>query len=161
MRKNRLLFCFRQIGPCLNKPIFARTQLEGPKKVKPIPNALIALVLLGLAYATGCSDQPTINVTTQEWKTRTEIIGQLTFGYTELTLSGTTNADKLSVDTFGDGVKSEYAIASANGHFNDKVVIEFTHAADSTVFTASTALHAYKNNQVIDIPINSPNLKYQ
>jgi len=88
-------------------------------------------------------------------------IGDLTFGFVHLSISGATSGDKITVITYGDGVIEEYEIAlDQNNQFDEDVTIAFTHMADDEPRTYSTTLTAYKGNCLNKIDVVSEGLTY-
>lgn len=85
------------------------------------------------------------------------------FGQVNLALTGTTNADKISIMTYGDGVSGERGIQldTSKSFTNDTTVISFTHFSGNipvTGFETSTILKAYKGLDTLKIKVNSGKL---
>lgn len=122
----------------------------------------IFILIILLLFLTGCScNVPTLTLSHIEWYTTTEKIGDLTFGFVHLSISGATSGDKITVITYGDGVISEYEIAlDQNNQFDEDVTIAFTHMADDEPRTYSTTLTAYKGNCLNKIDVVSEGLTY-
>jgi len=110
------------------------------------------------------SEKIELNVTKSDWFTRTNPANKLTFGYVYLVVQGTTNADKITVQTKGDGEIGDYPIKIKNGYFNDTVPISFTHAVNSIsssyTFYSSTILKAYLKSELLEMKLNSGALHY-
>jgi len=123
---------------------------------------LILIIIWSFLYFTGClCDLPTIILSHIEWYTTTEKIGDLTFGFVHLNISGATSGDKITVITYGDGVILEYEITlDHNNQFDEDVVMAFTHMADDEPRTYSTTLTAYKGNCLNKIDVVSEGLTY-
>lgn len=102
----------------------------------------------------------TITLTNTQWfLTRNNIGG----GSVNLNLSGSTNADKLWVETFGDGVRGFQIITlDSKNNFNvDSVVISFSATSvQSGSFTSSTQITACKGTDTLLVTLNSGTLKY-
>jgi hypothetical protein len=61
------------------------------------------ILLLSVFLLSGClNNQSILLLSYAEWYTTTEEIGNLTFGYVHLDLSGSTTGDKVTVITYGD-----------------------------------------------------------
>ena len=96
-----------------------------------------------------------------EWYTTTEEIGDLTFGYAYLSLSGSTTGDKVIVISYGDGVIGEVELdLDQDKRFAQDVIIQFTHAADDIPRKFSTVVTAYKGNYTTSINLESEELTY-
>jgi len=100
-----------------------------------------------------------LNLTKENWITSKN--GE--FRNTKVILSGTTNADKLTVETYGDGVLDQHPIVldSKKSFSNDTVAISFqylgTNPYDSTI-TVSTKVRAYKGSDTLVIDINNKDI---
>ncbi|GAF91819.1 unnamed protein product, partial [marine sediment metagenome] len=58
---------------------------------------LILIMVLPVFLLSGClNNQPILSLSFVEWYTTTEEIGELTFGYVYLNLSGSTTGDKVT-----------------------------------------------------------------
>ena len=112
----------------------------------------------------GClslNNEPTLSLSHAEWYTTTEEIGDLTFGYAYLSLSGSTTGDKVTVITYGDGVIDELELdLDQDKEFSQDVVIKFTHAADDIPRKFSTVVTAYKGTYTTTINLESEELTY-
>ena len=80
-------------------------------------------------------------------------------------MTGSTNADKVTVRNYGDGLISDQNIAldSHKGFSNDTVVITFSHfsgVAPSEEFERSTIIRAYKGSDTLTVKMNSGKLRY-
>ena len=123
---------------------------------------LILIVLLPIFLLPGClNNQPILSLSYVEWYTTAEVIGELTFGYVYLNLSGSTTGDKVTVITYGDGVIDELELdLDQDKRFTQEVVIKFTHAADDIPRKYSTVLTAYKGNSTTKINLESEELTF-
>lgn len=87
------------------------------------------------------------------------------FGTVNLVISGATNADKVTVKTYGDGLIGDFPLdLDSKKSFNkDTVVISFTHfssAPPTTEFEFSTNIKAYKGSDTLVVTFYSGKLKY-
>ena len=123
---------------------------------------LILIMVLPVFLLSGClNNQPILSLSYVEWYTTTEEIGDLTFGYVYLNLSGSTTGDKVIVITYGDGVIGEIELdLDQDKKFTQDVIIKFTHAADNIPRKCSTVLTAYKGNYTTSINLESEELTY-
>ena len=82
-------------------------------------------------------------------------------GTVNLNISGNTNAEKITVTTYGDGLISEYPVSTANQYFNSAgIAISFTHSVDKTVFSENTTLKAIRGTDTLKITLASGNLQF-
>ena len=137
--------------------IFAvKTITLNNKAMKPY----IFLTLLLLAF-TSCTknDDPALKLTREEWYTvRTDYGGSV-----HLIIEGTTNADRVTVTTYGDGLISDHEIdINLFNHFKADVGISFivTTAPLTGKFVSNTELKIYKNTNMITMALTSDTLKY-
>jgi len=123
---------------------------------------LILIISLPVFLLSGClSNQPILSLSYVEWYTATEEMGNLTFGYVHLSLSGSTTGDKVTVITYGDGVIDELELdLDQNKKFSQDIVIKFTHAADNIPQKYSTVLTAYTGSYSTSINLESEELTY-
>jgi len=116
---------------------------------------------LGLDNDSGLNDELILSLSYAKWYTTTEEIGNLTFGYVNLNLSGYTTGDKVTIITYGTGVIAEVELAlDQDKRFNQDVIIQFTHSADDISREYDTILTAYKGNYTISINLESGGLTY-
>ena len=105
-----------------------------------------------------------LNITKSDWYTEIYPANKLTFGYVYLVVQGATNAEKITVQTKGDGEIGDYPIKIKNGIFNDTVPISFTHAVNSIssshTFYSTTILKAYLESEILEMNLNSGALHY-
>ena len=123
---------------------------------------LMLILLLPVFLLSGClNNQPILSLSFVEWYTTTEVLGDLTFGYVHLNLSGSTTGDKVTVITYGDGVIDELELdLGQDKKFAQDIVIKFTHAADNIPQKYSTVLTAYKGSNTTKISLESEELTY-
>jgi hypothetical protein len=123
---------------------------------------LILIIVLFVFLCSGClNNGPILTLNNIEWYTTTEQIGNLTFGYVHLNLSGATTGDKVTVITYGDGIIEELELnLDQDNKFSQDIVIKFTHAADNIPQKYSTVLTAYKGNYSTKINLESEELAY-
>lgn len=100
----------------------------------------------------------TLQLTNSTWFTEKE--GE--FGFVSLIISGSTNADKVTVLTIGDGLRMDESILlDANKKFaNDTIGISFTHAASNDAFEPSTQIKAIKGIDTLVVNVKGGLLKY-
>jgi hypothetical protein len=110
------------------------------------------------------SEKIEFHVTKTDWYTKTFPANELTFGYVYFVVQGTTNAERITVQTYGDGLIGDYPIKIVNGIFNDTVQISFTHAVNSIsssfTFYSSTILKACLGSEILEMNFNSGVLQY-
>jgi hypothetical protein len=125
------------------------------KAMKPY----IYLILIFFAL-TSCTknDDPTIELTREEWYT----VRMNNGGSVRLIIEGTTNADKVTVTTYGDGLISDHEIDIKLNHFKADVGISFivTSMPLTGEFVSSTELKIYKETKMITLALTSDTLKY-
>jgi hypothetical protein len=122
----------------------------------------MVLTLLPVFLLSGClNNEPILSLSYLEWSTTTKVIGDLTFGYVHLNLSGSTTGDKVTVITYGDGIIDESELdLDQDKKFSQDIVIKFTHAADNIPRKYSTVLTAYKGSSTTKISLESEELTY-
>jgi len=83
-------------------------------------------------------------------------------GTVHVKFTGVTNADRITITTYGDGLDSEIPITLiGNSQFNEDIPVSFSAASRSTsAFQESTVLKAYKGSDVLSVTLNSGNLQY-
>ena len=125
---------------------------------------LTLVVGMSIFLFVGClslNNEPILSLSYVEWYTTTEEIGDLTFGYAYLSLSGSTTGDKVIVISYGDGVIGEVELdLDQDKRFAQDVIIQFTHAADDIPRKFSTVVTAYKGNYTTSINLESEELTY-
>lgn len=84
------------------------------------------------------------------------------FGYVNLIISGSTNADKVIVMTIGDGLigESDVLLDSNKKFISDTTGISFTTAPSVDLFEQSTKLKAIKGEDTLVVTLKSGNLTY-
>ncbi len=116
---------------------------------------------LGLDNDLDLNDELILSLSYLKWYTTTGEIGNLTFGYVHLNLSGYTTGDKVTIITYGTGVIEEIELAlDQNKRFNQDVIIQFTHSADDISREYDTILTAYRGNYSTSISLESGELTY-
>ena len=123
---------------------------------------LMLIMVLPVFLLSGClSSQAILSLSYVKWYTTTEVIGELTFGYVHLDLSGSTTGDRVTVITYGDGAIDELELdLDQNKKFSQDIVIKFTYAADNIPQKYSTVLTAYKGSNTTKISLESEELTY-
>jgi hypothetical protein len=106
-----------------------------------------------------------ISLTNSKWFTTKSGNTDNGFGNVNLSISGTTNADKVTIETYGDGLISDLdLVLDSKKNFNkDTIVISFTHfsgALPTDEFERSTKLKAIKGSDTLIVNLNSGKLKY-
>jgi len=118
------------------------------------------LICLFIVFAS-CSkkDDATLRITDSQWYLTRNILGG---GEVNLKISGSTNGDKVTVRTYGDGVIfDENVELDSKKNFNKDVGISFTATSvPSGEFEVSTKVMAYKGSDTLVVPLNSGKLKY-
>jgi hypothetical protein len=106
-------------------------------------------------------DIPNINliITNSDWSA---IITEDGVGEVHMNIVGSTDANNVTVKTYGDGVITDYTLTlDANKNFNEDIIISFTHAPDTNiVFKSATVVTAYKDDGTKEIKLESPDLNY-
>lgn len=123
--------------------------------------AIFLLVIIVFASCSKKEDNSdtTLNITNSQWYlTRTNYGG----GMVNLEIAGSTNSDKVTIRTSGDGVKSDENVElDSKKNFNKDIVISFTATSvPSGEFEVSTKVMAYKGSDTLVVPLNSGKLKY-
>jgi hypothetical protein len=117
-------------------------------------------VIIGFASCSKYEDKATaLDITNSQWYlTRNNYGG----GMVNLKLSGSTNSDKVTIRTFGDGVVSDENVElDSKKNFNKDIVISFTATSvPGGEFEASTKVMAYKGSDTLVVTLNSGKLKY-
>ncbi len=84
------------------------------------------------------------------------------FGNVNLEIIGSTNAERLTVQTFGDGLISDVNVVldSKNNFSSEKIGISFTHDSTVDYITQGTIIKAYKGSDTLYVTIQSGRMKY-
>ena len=109
------------------------------------------------------SDGTFLKITKSTWFTTTT--NSNSFGQVNLAITGSTNADRVTVQTSGDGLINEQNILldSQKNFKQDTIAISFTHftgTPPTTEFERSTVVKAYKGADTLTITLNSGKLRY-
>jgi len=104
-----------------------------------------------------------LTITNSVWYTSTTDLNS--FGQVNLIITGSTNADKVLVMSYGDGVIMENNILldSTKSFKNDTIGNSFTHFSGTIptmFFEASTIIKACKGSDTLMITLKSGKLKY-
>jgi hypothetical protein len=117
--------------------------------------------ILFLFVLTSCTknEDPILNITSSEWRLERLYI---TGGLVQLKIAGSTNADKVTINTYGDGLLSERDIElDSKKQFNADITISFSvTSVRSEEFVVSTVVKAYKKNEILQVTLTSDKLKY-
>ena len=122
---------------------------------------IILFVIIAFASCSKKEDNipATLNITNSQWYlTRTNYGG----GMVNLKIEGSTNGDKVTIRTHGDGVNSDLNVElDSEKNFYKDVVISFTATSvPTTEFEVSTKVMAYKGTDTLVVTLNSGILKY-
>lgn len=87
------------------------------------------------------------------------------FGNVNLSISGITNADKVTIETYGDGLRGnlELVLDSKKNFNTDTIMVSFTHFSGTLpndAFERSSILKAIKGKDTLIVTLNSGKLKY-
>lgn len=120
------------------------------------------LLLVGVSLA--CSkeadqNKPAITITNSQWYLDEFLYGG---GTVNLKISGSTDGEKLTVRTFGDGVVSDENVElDAHKNFNKDIVIRFfITTVPGGEFEVATKVMAFRGADTTVITLNSGKLKY-
>lgn len=122
------------------------------------------IFLLSIIALASCSKKEdnspaTLSITNSQWYlTRTNYGG----GMVNLNIEGSTNSNKVTIRTYGDGLVSDENVElDSRKNFNKDVVISFTATSvPSGEFEVNTKVMAYKGIDTLVVPLNSGKLKY-
>ncbi|TSD63409.1 hypothetical protein FFF34_017615 [Inquilinus sp. KBS0705] len=99
-----------------------------------------------------------VYITKNEWYLTRNSMGG---GFVNLRFAGSTNADKISIRTVGDGLLMDNNLPLTNAKFSGDGPISFTATSvPSGTFKAQTILTAQKGDQVFEVTLVSEDLKY-
>jgi hypothetical protein len=119
------------------------------------------IFLLVIIAFVSCSkkDDAALRITDSQWYLTRNILGG---GEVNLKISGSTNGDKVTVRTYGDGVIfDENVELDSKRNFNKDVGISFTATSvPSGEFEMSTKVMAYKGSDISVVYLKSGKLKY-
>ena len=104
-----------------------------------------------------------LKITKSTWFTTTT--NSNSFGQVNLGITGSTNADRVTVLTSGDGLINEQNILldTQKNYKQDTIGISFTHftgTPPTTEFERSTVVKAYKGADTLTVTLNSGKLRY-
>ena len=127
-------------------------------KIKNIIKFLFSILIIFCYISCDTNDNHIeLNITKSEWST--EVIEN--FGFVYLDIEGDTNAEMVTVRTYGDGVIFDCELNLDNeGCFQDTINISFIHNPITYSFTASTIIRAYKNTKIKEIILESGELSF-
>jgi hypothetical protein len=120
---------------------------------------IFLLIIIGFISCSKKEDA-TLNITNSQWYlTRNTLIPA---GVVNLKIAGSTNGDKVTVRTYGDGVIfDENVELDSKKDFNaDIVILFFATSVPSGEFEVNTEIMAYKGSDTLVVPINSGKLEY-
>ena len=106
-----------------------------------------------------------ISLTDSKWFTTKSGNSDNGFGNVNLSISGTTNVDKVTIETYGDGLKGDFDLVldSKKNFKKDSIGISFTHYSGTlptNEFESSTKIKAIKGSDTLVVTLNSGKLKY-
>lgn len=102
---------------------------------------------------------PVLRLTKEVWYTTIENFG-ITAGATWVHVKGYTDAEKLEIQTHGDGLTDYKELTLTNGMFDEHVMISFRINPSDHKITRSSELRFSKNGTTLIEKIESPILKY-
>ena len=111
----------------------------------------IVMLLLTVPILLNCqkneSELLSLNIATQEWYTSTHTFNNNLFCDVHVKISGTTNAELLSIKTYGDGLMGCSEIKCDSGKFISDVIICFFMLNDTNSRSFTTELTAYSKKE--------------
>jgi hypothetical protein len=121
-------------------------------------NIIFLLVIIGFASCLK-RDDATLSISNSQWYLTRNILGG---GEVNLKISGSTNGDKVTVRTYGDGVIfDENVELDSKKNFNNDIGISFTATSvPSGEFEMSTKVMAYKGSDTLVVYLKSGKLEY-
>jgi len=107
-----------------------------------------------------------LDIYNSNWFTKTDKLTHAIVGHVQLAINGRTNAERLTIRGYGDGLYTDHDIKiGTNGLFNDTIEISFTYISpipDKPIFKDSkTLIKAYLGSKIIDSTIYSGPLQYE
>jgi hypothetical protein len=122
---------------------------------------ILLLIIIGLASCSKNTDNIdiTLNITNSQWYlTRINNVG----GMVNLKITGSTNADKVTIRTYGDGVVYDEKVElGSKKSFNEDITISFTmDSVPGGEFEVSTKVMASNSTDTLIVPLNSGKLQY-
>ena len=118
--------------------------------------SILSLVLILPFLLDGKKDEPeklTLNVTSTEWYTYTNELANPVFCQVHLKIKGNSNAELITVQTFGDGIPGCVELKCNSVHkFDDDIVIQLIPLRDSTKRKYSTEITAYSSRISPHVP---------
>jgi len=120
---------------------------------------IFLLLIIGFASCSKREDA-TLNITNSQWYlTRNTLVPA---GTVNLKVAGSTNGNKVTVRTNGDGlIFDENVDLDSKKNFNaDIVICFFATSVPSGEFELSTKVMAYKGSDTLVVTLNSGKLKY-
>jgi hypothetical protein len=120
---------------------------------------LLVIIAFGSCSKKEDSSPASLDINYSQWYlTRTNYGG----GLVHLKIDGSTNSDKVTIRTFGDGVVTDENVElDSRKNFTKDVVISFTATSiPSGEFESSTIVKAYKSTDILTISLKSGKLKY-
>jgi len=83
-------------------------------------------------------------------------------GTVHVKFAGITNADRITITTYGDGLDSEIPVTlTGSGQFTEDLPVSFSATSRATsAFQESVVLKVYKGSDILSVTLNSGNLQY-
>ncbi len=120
--------------------------------------AVLVLFMLAALFISGCkkSADLLLTISYSQWSLVHETNGADTI---YLKLSGSTQGERVTVKTYGDGLINEYELLlNANKEFDSTVSIAFSHQRYSLPVKISTVVTAVVNGESVAVTLESGNL---
>jgi hypothetical protein len=122
---------------------------------------IFLLVIIGFASCSKKVDNSdiTLSITNSQWYLTRIITGG---GVVNVKIEGSTNGDKVTLRTYGDGVVSDENVElDSKKNFNKDITISFSvTSVPSGEFEVVTIVMAYKGADTLVVPLKSGKLKY-
>ena len=124
----------------------------------------IALILSAIIVFISCSKNTdkkvtALKITNSQWYLTRTNYG---VGLVNLEIEGSTDGDKVTIRTFGDGAVSDENVEldSRKGFSKDVVIAFFESGAPLEEFEITTQVMAYQGADTIEVTLNSGKLKF-
>jgi len=118
--------------------------------------SIVFLLVVSVGFV-GCKeiviDELTLNITTAQWLLEH---GPGEWDSIELRITGDTNGDRVTIMTYGDGVRNELELTlDANKQFNQVVTIQFSYAGYYPPVQTETTVTAYHGSEFKSVKLYS------
>ena len=105
-----------------------------------MPIYIVSILLLFIGCFDDSNEELVLEISSAEWYTTIDD----GFGCVHLAIAGTTNGEKVSFTTIGDGDRSEFCLElDLENDFNQDIVIYFTHDPENIQRKYRTVVTAY------------------